>query len=186
MALFSILTPTTTSAFTQLLARRSVLAVARNVHTSRLVTEKASEAISKAATAAAAPQPTVVVTRKSSVRSALFGLFLGATFASVFGASYLVEEIQKANVKLLTTVDELYKETEKVRGYLKRIGELEKEIDGLRGKIATKDDLENVKQDARRLYDQSSREQLSLRSQLRDVELDVQQALKEQGKSIDL
>ncbi|KAJ1981904.1 hypothetical protein H4R34_001906 [Dimargaris verticillata] len=163
----------------------------RGLATTRAVMYAApSEAVSGAvqsATASVKPAPAkIVYTRKSSVRSALFGLFFGATFASIFGASYLVEEIQKANSKLLSTVNDLYSETEKVRGYLKRITELENEIKELQSQTATHNNLHKLREDMRKLYDQVSREQLSLRAQLRDVELDVNNALKNEGKGIQL
>ncbi|KAJ1981160.1 hypothetical protein H4R33_005308 [Dimargaris cristalligena] len=159
------------------------MVLTRGLQTTRMVRQSSpvnAEELRKAA-------PTkIVYTRKGSVRSALFGLFFGATFASIFGASYLVEEIQKANVKLLSTVDDLYKETEKVRGYLKRIDELEKQMQVLESKMATKDHVSKVNDDMRRLYDQTSRDQLSLRAQIRDVEQDIHAALKSEGKTINL
>ncbi|KAJ1650816.1 hypothetical protein IWQ61_008477 [Dispira simplex] len=161
----------------------------RALHTNRLVRSANATVSSKTVgnvTESIKPATTkIVYTRKGSVRSALFGLFFGATFASIFGATYLVEEVQRANSKLLATVHDLYEETEKIRGYLKRITELEKELQRLQTQSASQTHLSNLREDMRKLYDQVNREQLSLRAQLRDVEQDVHKTLKDQGKALE-
>ncbi|KAF9582352.1 hypothetical protein BGW38_000311 [Lunasporangiospora selenospora] len=107
-------------------------------------------------------------------RGGILGFLVGVTAAGSAGYYYLLEEYQTASNLLLASVEDLQTSTNKVRVYAKKIESVEAELEALRSKAATVDQLKEVQQNLKKVYDALNIEHLELKSHVWGLEMDLQ------------
>ncbi|KAF9167507.1 hypothetical protein DFQ26_004461 [Actinomortierella ambigua] len=130
---------------------------------------------------AEASTTTPVVTYKRPVggfRGGILGFLLGATAAGAAGYYYLLEEYQTASNLLLASVEDLQTSTNKVRDYAKKIESVEAELKKLKEKAATKEQLQELRTDVKKVYDGLNIEHLELKTHVWGLEQDLAASLK--------
>ncbi|KAI8921466.1 hypothetical protein BC831DRAFT_477144 [Entophlyctis helioformis] len=93
----------------------------------------------------AAPAQKVVVRRSGFIRGGLFGFLLGVSSAGAAAYVYLLDEYQQSSNSLLSGVDNLQKSTEKLKTHTGKIELLEKDLQAVPKKYATKSQVEDLR-----------------------------------------
>ncbi|OZJ04333.1 hypothetical protein BZG36_02376 [Bifiguratus adelaidae] len=106
-------------------------------------------------------------------RGGLFGFILGVTLTGAVGYYYLLDEYHAASSLLLNSVEELQASTNRVRDYAKKIEGVEKQLQKLRDQTVTKDQLADLRTEAKKLYDSLNIEHLELKTHVWGLEQDV-------------
>ncbi|KAF9973550.1 hypothetical protein BGZ73_003187 [Actinomortierella ambigua] len=122
-----------------------------------------------------------VVTYKRPVggfRGGILGFLLGSTAAGAAGYYYLLEEYQTASNLLLASVEDLQASTSKVRDYAKKIESVEAELKKLKEKAATKEQLQELRTDVKKVYDGLNIEHLELKTHVWGLEQDLAASIK--------
>lgn len=109
----------------------------------------------------------------SSFSGAFLGFFIGTSFASAVGYYYLINEYQYASNTLLLSIEELQHTTESVIKRVKQVEEIEKTVKKLQDNIVTKDDIQNVRADAKKMFESLNLAQLETNERFSELEMDV-------------
>ena len=110
------------------------------------------------------------------VRSTFFGFFLGLTTAGAIGYSYLLNDINHANLVLVQDVRELSKTVAKIKNYMTVMETVEKDIKALKETSAEKTVVERVRRELLNSIDEVVTGHLEVKTKLWEVEQDILKA----------
>ncbi|KAH9447850.1 hypothetical protein MJO29_011157 [Puccinia striiformis f. sp. tritici] len=127
-------------------------------------------------------QPTLQVVTPPSVkynrpiggiRSGILGFLTGLTVTGSYAYLHLFEEYQNACNILLLSVEELKASTLKITNQVKRIEQVEKDLNRIESTTVTEDQIKKLKSELKKLVDRVEIEQLELKSNLTHLETDL-------------
>ncbi|KAG5519522.1 hypothetical protein PMAC_001676 [Pneumocystis sp. 'macacae'] len=101
------------------------------------------------------------------------GFFIGTSFATAAGYYFLVNEYQHASNTLLLSIEELQRTTDSVIESVKQIEEMEKNIKRLQNNAVTKNDIQNVRTDTKKMFESLNLAHLEVNERLSELEIDV-------------
>ncbi|KAL1925019.1 uncharacterized protein VTP21DRAFT_4673 [Calcarisporiella thermophila] len=109
-------------------------------------------------------------------RGGIIGFIFGAALAGGAGYYYLLDEYRTASSLLLHSVEELQSSTNKVREYAKKIESVDKDLKKLRTSAATTEQLNDLRNELKKLYDSLNIEHLELKTHVYTLEQDLHKA----------
>ncbi|CAO3663432.1 unnamed protein product [Umbelopsis vinacea] len=108
-----------------------------------------------------------------AVRGGLLGFLLGVTISGGVGYYYLLEEYNSASATLLNSVQDLQASTEKVRDYARKIEAIDRDLAKLKETTATSQQLADLRNEMKKLYDGLNIEHLELKTHVWGLEQDI-------------
>ncbi|EKM79430.1 hypothetical protein AGABI1DRAFT_59047 [Agaricus bisporus var. burnettii JB137-S8] len=129
---------------------------------------------------------TPVVQKKpiGGIRGGIVGFLFGFSLASSYAAYHLLDEYQKASAALQASVEELKLSTEKVSAHVRRIEAVEKDLKALGEASASKEDINRVRAEMKKLYDGLHVEFLDLRAHVWGIQQDIHKLSKKEATSV--
>ncbi|KAG4302348.1 hypothetical protein PCK1_001330 [Pneumocystis canis] len=109
----------------------------------------------------------------SSFRGGLIGFFIGMSFSSGIGYYYLVNEYQHASNTLFLSIEELQHITESMINRIKQIEEMEKNLKNLKNNVVTKNDIENLRSETKKMFESLNLAYLEVNERFSELEMDV-------------
>ncbi|CAM0137903.1 hypothetical protein VKS41_001124 [Umbelopsis sp. WA50703] len=108
-----------------------------------------------------------------AVRGGLLGFLLGVTISGGIGYYYLLEEYNEASASLLNSVKDLQASTDKVRDYARKIEAIDRDVAKLKETTATSQQLLDLRNELKKLYDGLNIEHLELKTHVWGLEQDI-------------
>ncbi|WAR60217.1 hypothetical protein PtB15_9B154 [Puccinia triticina] len=107
------------------------------------------------------------------IRAGILGFLTGLTVTGSYAYLHLFEEYQNACNILLLSVEELKASTLKITNQVKRIEQVEKELNRIGSTTVTEDQIKKIKSELKKLIDRVQIDQLELKSNLTNLETDL-------------
>ncbi|PLW27723.1 hypothetical protein PCASD_20596 [Puccinia coronata f. sp. avenae] len=107
------------------------------------------------------------------IRAGILGFLAGLTVTGCYAYLHLFEEYQNACNILLLSVEELKASTLKVTCQVKRIEQVEKDLNRIESTGVTEDQVKKLMSELKKLVDRVQIEQLDLKSNLTNLETDL-------------
>ncbi|KNZ48806.1 uncharacterized protein VP01_53g4 [Puccinia sorghi] len=107
------------------------------------------------------------------IRAGILGFLTGLTVTGSYAYLHLFEEYQNACNVLLLSVEELKASTLKITSQVKRIEQVEKDLNRIESTTVTEDQIKKLKSELKKLVDQVQIEQLELKANLTNLETDL-------------
>ncbi|ORZ03729.1 hypothetical protein BCR43DRAFT_483868 [Syncephalastrum racemosum] len=115
--------------------------------------------------------------RVGGFRGGLLGFLLGSAACVAVSDQFVQDDFIHSTRQLAASVDELRKQTEKVREYADIVERVDRDFTRLKTHSISSEDLERLKRDIFRLHDLASHEHVNLRDRVWDVEKQMESAL---------
>ncbi|KAG5436921.1 hypothetical protein PCANB_001331 [Pneumocystis canis] len=95
------------------------------------------------------------------------------SFSSGIGYYYLVNEYQHASNTLFLSIEELQHTTESMINRIKQIEEMEKNLKNLKNNVVTKNDIENLRSETKKMFESLNLAYLEVNERFSELEMDV-------------
>ncbi|EIM81607.1 uncharacterized protein STEHIDRAFT_104049 [Stereum hirsutum FP-91666 SS1] len=156
-------------------ARQCTRPSLRSLHTSRVLRAEVTPNLGA---------PPVQKKPVGGIRGGVIGFLFGFSLASSYAAYQLLDEYKQASAALQASVEELQRSTEKVSAHVRRIEAVEKDLKALSESSSSKDDLQRLRAEVKKIYDGLHIEFLDLRSFVWGIQQDVHSIQKKDSTSV--